>query len=233
MLFFLLIMLFPNAPYIVRLCSSIFRLCSYMFQLCSSNTFKTHSYRLDMVQKKSFPPGMHALQKIFSSRNFLQLVWEYLDTFRWRYSPLDASCRCYSLRIRSDAWSGPLERRGWWYSFSCASSLHMIIVWLQQLIVTPDSAVLELEQWILVSSSLSLPGTLAVAGAPRTIIPYFIPALCRISIPALCRISSDYSCIMPAPWTCLLLSARNYAGASLHTTYTWRIHFRNGLRGTL
>ena len=26
------IMLFPNAPYYVRLCSSIFRLCSYMFQ---------------------------------------------------------------------------------------------------------------------------------------------------------------------------------------------------------
>ena len=31
MLIFLPIMLFPNAPYSVRLCSSIFRLCSSMF----------------------------------------------------------------------------------------------------------------------------------------------------------------------------------------------------------
>ena len=41
---------------------------------------------------------MHALQKILPAyRNFLQLVWEILDAFCCRYSPLDASCRCYSL----------------------------------------------------------------------------------------------------------------------------------------
>ena len=47
MLIFLPIMLFPNAPYYVQLCSFIFRLCSYMFQLCSSihQTLLKHNYR--------------------------------------------------------------------------------------------------------------------------------------------------------------------------------------------
>ena len=59
---FLPIMLFPNAPYYVRLCSSIFRLCSSMFQLCPST-------KIGMVQKileaQFLYAGLHASQKIF------------------------------------------------------------------------------------------------------------------------------------------------------------------------
>ena len=72
---------------------------------CSNYALQIHSYRLDMVL--SFPPGM---QNIFSIRNFPQLVWEDLDTFCWRYSPLYASCRCYSLRIQIEA---TLDRGPW------------------------------------------------------------------------------------------------------------------------
>ena len=66
------------------------------------------------------------------------------------------------------------------------------------------SIALELEQWLLVSSSLSLPGTLAVAGAPRTI-PYFIRlfphyAVFHPIIPALCQLRER------------AYYARNYAG---------------------
>ena len=90
--------------------------------------------------------------------------------------------------------------------------LHMIIVWLQQLIVTLYSAVLELEQWLMVSSSLSLPGTLAVAGVYT--IPYFIRlfphyAVFHPIIPALCQLRGR------------AYYARNYAGiiaASLPVT---------------
>ena len=70
--------------------------------------------------------------------------------------------------------------------------------------MTLYSVALELEQWLLVSSSLSLPGTLAVAGAPRTI-PYFIRlfphyAIFHPIIPALCQLRER------------AYYARNYAG---------------------
>ena len=72
--------------------------------------------------------------------------------------------------------------------------------------MTLYSAVLELEEWLLVSSSLSLPGTLAVAGVPCTIpsrlFPHYavfhpiIPSLCQLRerayllCPKLCRHNS-------------------------------------------
>ena len=82
-------------------------------------------------------------------------------------------------------------------------------------IVTLYSVALELEQWLLVSSSLSLPGTLAVTGAPRTI-PYFIRlfphyAVFHPIIPALCQLRER------------AYYARNYAGiiaSSLPCTHT-------------
>ena len=65
------------------------------------------------------------------------------------------------------------------YSLSCAFCIIMIIVGLEQLVVTLYSAVLELEQWLLVSSSLSLPGTLhgcrwSAMYNTVPIMPYFI-----------------------------------------------------------
>ena len=92
----------------------------------------------------------------------------------------------------------------------------MIIVWLQQLVVTLYSLALELEQWLLVPSSLSLPGTLAVAGAPRTI-PYFIRlfqhyAVFHPIIPALCQLRER------------AYYARNYAGIIASSLLTIRIY---------
>ena len=79
-----------------------------------SNYALQYSSKLDMVQKLSVlfnseylkpSSSRHAcFTEDFTCRNFLQLVWEVLDAFCWRYSPLDASCRCCSLRgIQSDA----------------------------------------------------------------------------------------------------------------------------------
>ena len=110
------------------LCLFFYRLCySPMLHIMSdyappysnyaptcSNYALQYSSKLDMVQKLSVlfnseylkpSSSRHAcFTEDFTSRNFLQLVWEVLDAFCWRYSPLDASCRCCSLRgIQSDA----------------------------------------------------------------------------------------------------------------------------------
>ena len=97
MLIFLPIMLFPSAPYYVRLCSSIFQLCSSMLQLCPSTNIDMHAWYKKILEAQFFHAGMHASQKIFRVETY--------NSFgkSWRYSPLDASCRRYCLRIRSDA----------------------------------------------------------------------------------------------------------------------------------
>ena len=95
-------MLFPNAPYYVRLCfsifSSIFRLCSSTFSehLIIYNTLHNYKNQCLLHLRPSF--SRHAcFEEEFSSRNFL--VWEVLD----------ASCRSYVYSLRRS--SGLLEWR--------------------------------------------------------------------------------------------------------------------------